>query len=387
MLIFNQEERVRLEPARYSEGSYHYLNTSARPEFASARLTLEAWFRRYPGRHQRELLCRLKSSDDDAHRSAVFELFLHELLLRIGAQVEVHPELPDGQSTRPDFLAQLPNGTRFYLEAALCYDASKEKRTAEARLARALDAIDQLPSPNFFLEVKAVNWLPRTQVPVRRLRHELDAWLQVLDPDEVAREYDRASVLPGFTFVHDGFPVRFEAIPKKPSARGKKGSRVIGMGPCRGRIVTVSQAIKRKVAQKAGYYGDLGHPYVVAIQVVPFGVDSDDCSEALYGRSVGVCRSLDHWPQTLITDGAWAYGGQPQNTRVSSALIVSSLCLWDMTHTQGMLFANPWAKLPIGIDALPTVTLGPPVTRGDAPPINSYFMREQSSGSGHENGN
>jgi hypothetical protein len=54
--------------------------------------------------------------------SAFFELFLHELLLRLGCNVEVHPDPGTGSSRRPDFLVTDPDGQQFFLEAVLATD-------------------------------------------------------------------------------------------------------------------------------------------------------------------------------------------------------------------------------------------------------------------------
>ena len=76
---------------------------------------LEAWFKTYPDENKQDLRSRLRSGDDHIFEGAYFDLFLHELLTRLGFSLTAHPEIPD-TNRRPDFLAYW-NNQCFYLEA------------------------------------------------------------------------------------------------------------------------------------------------------------------------------------------------------------------------------------------------------------------------------
>ena len=65
-----------------------------------ARDELERWYARFPDRDG-DLRSRFRGRDS-SHDGAFFELFLRELLSRLGFSVEVHPTLKKG--SRPDFL-------------------------------------------------------------------------------------------------------------------------------------------------------------------------------------------------------------------------------------------------------------------------------------------
>jgi hypothetical protein len=89
--VFDNIERHGLGPRPYEQPDFIYLNKSARPGVEAIRAAFENWFLRYPNEDRAELRARLRSEDNYQHRSAFFELFLHEMLLRLGCNVQVHP--------------------------------------------------------------------------------------------------------------------------------------------------------------------------------------------------------------------------------------------------------------------------------------------------------
>jgi hypothetical protein len=89
--IFDAMQRTYAGPASHSEGRFSYYNRSARPGVETIRAALQDWFERYPQEHQSELRARFRSGNDRNFDSSFFELFLHEMLLRLKCTVEVHP--------------------------------------------------------------------------------------------------------------------------------------------------------------------------------------------------------------------------------------------------------------------------------------------------------
>src|SRR5262249_53752415 len=130
---------------------FAYLNESARTEAEKVRATIDEFYSRYPISHRVALRSRLRSIDDVAHYGALFELVVHELLVRSGCRVvAVEPRVP-GTSTTPDFLAETSDGKRFYVEATIATGESQMTRGAQKRLDEVYKAIDSVSSPNFFL--------------------------------------------------------------------------------------------------------------------------------------------------------------------------------------------------------------------------------------------
>ena len=89
MNLFENILRTDCGPATHTEDTFSFLNRSAWPASEAVRNLLESFFGRYPSSESAELKCKFRAQFE----SAFFELFLHELLLRLGCEVVVHPNL------------------------------------------------------------------------------------------------------------------------------------------------------------------------------------------------------------------------------------------------------------------------------------------------------
>ena len=88
------------------------------------------WFSRFPSSERVDLKGRFTSSDDDVHKSAWFELLLHEPLLRLRLTTVVHPEVTH-TTKRPDFLGS-GKDRRFFLEAVAVSATADRRRVTAA---------------------------------------------------------------------------------------------------------------------------------------------------------------------------------------------------------------------------------------------------------------
>jgi hypothetical protein len=355
-LLFPETDRTYTGPSEYAESYYAYLDRSARPSAQRIRNVMEEWFSRYPEAERGELGSRLRLNDDTIFTSAFFELYLHELLLRLNYSVEVHPKLPRNSTKRPDFFARSQSGQDFYMEAVLASEASEDKRAKEKRMNEVYDTINRLDSPDFFLGMN-LRGAPDTPPPGRKIREQLAAWLDDLDPDAVIEDYERRGIeaLPRRKFSHEGWNIVFTAIPKKPEARGKPGVRPIGIQEFPFEVTRSKQAIRDAVLKKAERYGQFGKPYVIAVNALSISADRTDVMEALFGTEKYLLPDLSYGlpsdvglEVTRVPDSAWRDGSGPRYTRVSAALITNSLVPWTAARQNLRLYHNPRAKRPVG---------------------------------------
>jgi len=133
--VFEQGPRIDGRPRQPKESAYGYLNRSARPEAERERERIEDWFGRYPVAESRDLALRLRSRLDDQHRAALFELRLHEHLIRSGHHLAIEPKLAHSWKS-PDFLVD----GQFYLEAVMA--AGADLGTVLKRKANRYGALD-----------------------------------------------------------------------------------------------------------------------------------------------------------------------------------------------------------------------------------------------------
>jgi hypothetical protein len=354
MKLFDDEVHKYKGLALYAEPAFTYLNRSARPPAENMRRTLEAWFSQYPRSEQAGLRARLRSKDDGNHCSAFFELLLHQLLLRMGCRVQIHPDLPDRESTRhPDFLVESTQGARFYAEAVIATGVSARERAARARMDDVYDAINRLHSPNFFVALDIIG-APDTPPPARHIRALLKERLGRLDPGEVEVLWRSGGIqaVPHWQYEHEGWKIDFHPIPKSASLRGKPDVRPIGMRSFEMKFVDASSPIRDAIVGKAGRYGELDLPYVIAVNSLDDNsVDRIDMMDALFGKetyvlAIGRSGAMGQPEMTREPNGVWTSRSGPTYTRVSAVLLAISVMPWTIGRAGVFLIHNPWAQRP-----------------------------------------
>ena len=351
MRLFDEDTRTDLRSAKESEPRFHYYNQSARPSIVVLRGILERWFERYPDQEKSGLRGRFRSSNDSQHKSAFFELYIHELVTHLGFDLQVEPDV-DGCGNHPDFLAHRNGTPKFYLEATLAGLPSEREYAAEKRTNIVYDAINTIDSPNFFLAID-IEGAPVGSPSTKELRNDLTRWLGTLDPDVIGKLYEceRYAEIPSLTWQRDGWKLVFKPRPKSPEFRGKLGVRPIGLRmPTELEWLNTSIGIRRAVKAKAKQYGEFTLPFLIAINVVDGHCDNIDIMNALYGDEVTVVSQA---PDDTLTErsqrkknGAWYAEAGPRNTLVSGVLIGIDLHPWSMSTVTPELFLNPWALHP-----------------------------------------
>lgn len=352
-MLFLDDDHTETGPADYAEKHFSYLNRCGRDECFRVREVLEEWFTRYPEKEKDELRSRFQSGDDTHFASAFFELYLHELLVQLGYRVEVHPEVLEPQSKKPDFFATAPDGEEVFVEAVIASDVTEEETAAASMKKIVYDTINTLEDPDFYVGIEE-DGQPRTPPPGRKIRNGLEKWLQKLDPDKclLLTEQGRFDALPKWNFSHDGWDIEFTAWPKSKEARGKPGRRLIGMHMGAVQFMDSRTPIRQAIRRKASRYGNLGKPYIVAVNAMGNIVDQIDVMEALFGKEVlvfpqGLPPNVQ--PETKLTrrpDGAWTSTFGPRNTRVSGVLIGVSVMPSSIAAKDLELYHNPWAQHP-----------------------------------------
>ncbi|MEQ1719253.1 MAG: hypothetical protein ABL907_25250 [Hyphomicrobium sp.] len=347
MSAFDEIERTLNGGATPLMTPFAYLNESARPEAAKVRAVVDQFLANYPPAHRQRMRDRLRQLDDVAHHSAFFELLLHELLIRQRCEIiAVEPEIP-GNRRSPDFLVVAPNGSRFYLEATLATGRSQEEAAARRRFNEAMNALDRMESPDFFLDIR---WegMPNQPVAGAPLRREVSGWLQHLDYDEARQSLTSGGPVPSAVFERHGWHITVQAMARGPNTRGRLGLRAIGsFGHRVAQMIQPHLAIKNAVTAKAGRYGDLGLPYIVAVNAMADIAPEDSDTEALFGtEAVEIVMRDDGFAHREVrnADGAWRAEGGPQYTRVSAVLSTSRLTPWSLGQRRMRLILNPWAR-------------------------------------------
>jgi hypothetical protein len=347
---FAEKERTDDAPKRASESDFGFLDRCSWRAAQRVRDFIIECIANYPEPERVELIARIRSGDDRAFRSGIFELFLHEYLRRKGFALTPHPQLPGSAATRPDFLVTCPDGIQFYLEAVSASDRDDRNQAGEMRIATTLQHLTDATHANFFVEVASAGY-PETQPSGRRLAADVVAWLDTLDADHVVRvleshEFDH---LPAMKWRHEGWVLTVTALPCRPDARGQP-RRLIGMQNFGAHWNDGWTPIRDAVQDKARKYGDLDLPLVVAVNVRSHRLDVIDEMQALFGQEQFVFdrNDLDAEPRMeRASNGAWMGPAGPRARRCSGAWLFHDVTPYTVSRRKHTLYANPWSHLPL----------------------------------------
>ncbi|MBY6153374.1 hypothetical protein KUV47_09135 [Vannielia litorea] len=341
---FDDVPRDEQEPASHLVGEFDYLNRSGRPEAAAVRALVDQWLTDYPAAHRPEMVRRLRSRGDTLHRSSLFELMLHALLVRQGFRViEIEPELPNGRA--PDFLVEMPNGTRFFLEATLATGMDQASAGADRRMREALQAIDEVESPDFFLQLRTTG-MPTQPIALRQLRRSLQRFVESLDYDRAVESLDRGlDEAPVWQHIEHNTHFIIHPFPKNVR---REGGRAVGVRMLPGGIIHPEAAIRSAVENKAGRYGEIDLPLIIAVNALEEYANVEHAIDALFGTTSVVVREGCEPQAVRNPDGAWRGPVGAVNTRSSAVLFVARLSAWSVAQRSLSLVINPWARNPIG---------------------------------------
>jgi len=257
MKLFDNIQKGGSDFASYTEPAFVFLNRTSREEVARIREILEVWFEHYPLTEQAEIRSRFQSSNDIQHKSAFFELFLHELFLRLGCKLSLHPSLENTSKT-PDFLIEPEINHKFYLEATVVTCEGANDKVTQALENTVYEVLDRLvDSPDYFLDLTVSGSL-KSSPPSKRIANDINTKLRHLDYDEILRTYKAGDFqsLPRWVYEHDGWNIEVQLIPKN-KLRGKKGVRPIGSKSTDFRMVDHWTPIRHSILKKGTKYGKL----------------------------------------------------------------------------------------------------------------------------------
>ncbi len=360
--LFDVRPRTDSAPALHSEDMFSFLARVDQPYWSAVREVLDLWFAELPAAEQDELRSRFHTGKYGEILSALWQLYLHALLVRTGLTVTPHPTLV-GTERRPDFLAVRGN-VGFYLEAAVVVEPD-EQASRRRVLGAIFDQINLVPSPCFWLRVY-LDAEGEQPPAATRLRPFLADWLTTLDYDKavelaLAKRFEE---LPHVQWEAGGWKLRFLALPRVPPEQGP----TIGMYPDEGGVFDPRSEVLPTLKKKASRYGQPDRPYVIAVLCDNVVANDGDIEAALFGRmSVNFEKAggeTFYWGARRKSDGLWT---PERGTRVSAVLSATELKPWTIPRVVPRLWTNPWAAKPLAVE-LPWAAKAAP-TETEAPEI------------------
>ncbi len=336
--LFDVWQRTDASTASYGEDMYTFLDRVAGPFWDEVRSVLDDWFSRLP-EESRPGLGGMLRSGGHGFWSAYWELLLHEVFLGVVDAIEVDPVVL-GDKT-PDFRVTI-DGQTFLVEATVLMEPQQDQ-VLEARSAPVLDALKQLETGDFWVDISSIEPHPEEQASGKRLRQEIQDWLDRLDPDIVKPEQSNHG-LPGITrvFKDRGWKIGVRAIPRDDRSRVTKGFHI---GPARGRWVNDHAAITADLREKARKYREANEPIILAVWNRRWTASDEAHPLAFYGAAWEHAwmmqeRRIDpSWRN--CPEGLWITRSGTRYDEVRAVLTSSALSPWDVSTADLTLWHNP----------------------------------------------
>lgn len=331
--VFDLIERTDGAPRRNTERTYSFLNRVDGDFWAHPRGLIEQWTSHVVDDHAyKDIRARLQARDDRQFNSALHELFMHELLLRDGYEVTVHPKLSDTKR-RPDFYAE-KDGVGLYVE---CIAPGWSNATAaeRSRFNRFVDVINEARITNFRLGL--VELTQGTADPVAsKLRREIERWLAPLDPDGV----DDLSAAPTHEWTYEDWSATFCALPLGREARGKQGRAISLFAYEPAASFDGAGIILNALEVKHHKYGALDAPFVVALGTSFYDTNRHHSLRAFWGDDLG--SEEERSPED---GGYFGVPGRWRATGVSGVVLVNRLHPAKLAEAEVSVWVHPGADL------------------------------------------
>jgi hypothetical protein len=329
---------------RYGENIFDFYNRIDRPDWAHVRDELESWYRCHPD-PDGQLRAHFQGKRHDQHVGAWWELYVYAFFRKLGYEIIVHPELPNGRLDKPDFLISL-DGSAAYVE---CKAVIERLRTAvEAAI---LDATNTASHPDFVLELD-IESEGNQEPSAAKIRAAIENWLKGLNADDEIASRDAGKPEQTLRLPIGDWELLYTAHPVPPDQRGTYG-RLLGLHSQRVVMYDNPGLIKRAVRSKGKKYTcvdtPLDDPLIVALNTTTVFIDDDEVDRALFGAASVLFQPGDEPRFTRLPrarNGYWC-ADPPAGTRVSAVMLGSNIQPYGVAQDMPRMWMNPWAPVPV----------------------------------------
>ena len=271
----------------------------------------------YPAGHKGDLRARFRTRDHN-HAAAFFELYLHQIVSRLGLSPEVHP-VPESGKGRPDFAITGARESRCYIEASVLMKRRWDSDDPlENEILEAIDAVAEPQPTKIAVSVSTKGTLRRShqKAPLQR---EVREWLDSVDPISLSTT----------NFAHNpSLCIRRDAWVAELVAFGhlsRQSRRLIHAGPTKAGFSDLGSLLAQNLKVKVKHYGTLDRALILAINTNDvFTYDSDEHEALLETR-----------------DGIWRSDSAARHQRIHGVLFFRGLLPNNMHTVVAHLYLNP----------------------------------------------
>lgn len=329
-MLFNKKVRTNTSPVA-GISQFKFLDQSALPAHAVIRERLNAWFENYPADARSHLKGRFQR-DDHSHNGAFFELILHEMLIRLGCTVEINDM--DNTKRSPDFFVQYEN-KKCFIEATVV-DPDKRPFARDVNTECVISKLEKLDSTDFRILVETHGKLSKAlskDYVTRPFKNLMSKYSMAEVQQIIDTEGDES--VPYEEIKEGNWTLRGRLFPRSPLHKDEG----IIMGQVRDAApIDPFTRLRDALSEKAGRYGDLDAPYIIAVNARDqhFGSLSDDLNLLLGDLSVSLHENDSSPPKcSRKSNGIW-----PHYEQLDGVMIFHQIDYMNL-HGRACLYINP----------------------------------------------
>lgn len=293
---------------------------------------------------------RLESELDHPHLSVRLELFLHHYFKNNDWSIEIEPEM-FGSPNKPDFRVMRSTDTILVEAKAILDEQSITQETT--RLRQVADNLSGKLSR--YVIIEPLSDLPPS-LPAKRIKAQIEQHAKT--EAGAILEFDLSD-------VHQGkqYSLKVVLLPKSPDTTERGGVGGINSGV---HTLTIGKRIRDALEEKAGKYGSIDMPFVIAIYGAgQFPVQTRYEFDALFGDRVWNVHSSGQVTERRKPNGFFTSvrEGKRHHEHVSAVLFYRFKWLQD-THVQvAHIYHNPFTLRSLSSDLFPGVPQMVPVLK------------------------
>lgn len=332
LTLYDDFERTDPEPAGAVESSFAFLNRIDQPFWQRVRDLTETWFAEFPREHSADLRARFRKDDPNQHWPAWWELYLHALFLKLGFEVEVHPDLIEC-GNHPDFRLSRNGEPVTYVEAVCANTGAiiaPERHTAREN--RLIDIINEVPPRGFYVALEIESTGP-DDLRRKTIKRPVEDWVASAGDDHVS---------PDLVIDRDGWEIRLSAL--RGGQRTGAGP-LVSMGPMISGMIDDIGAMRMAAARKNGHYPVGDTPLTLAILQKNDPSDEDCVDRLLYGDRI---HGGGRVPNSL-----WGTAAEQARPKPDALIVGRSIHPWNVSKRVPTLFTPPSHESAVSAIELP----------------------------------
>lgn len=347
MKLFDEHKRTITDPAKNNNNTYDYLNTSSRNEMTIIREKLEEWFKKYPTAEKFEIKRRLKSTNQ--FNSVFFEMYLHDLFLKMKFNVESHPSIKDSGS-KPDLLL-VKNNNILYVEAKVDYNSTEKRRREQNFKNRLLDNINNIKNEQYKIILEKIEILSENQPSIKKFKKHLENQFSELEYNDLKNRTQNGLVLlKSRCYLDSDLRIKYKIYAIDETYNGQ---RLIGIDASSNvEIIDSKSSLRSSLDKKRKKYEGMNAPFIIAINSLDIFLESCDINSLLFGSNHYEYFIHEKNESNLILkehldNGFFSSKDINQNSNVSAVLIYKNVSIGNFENPKYWFMENPNARYPL----------------------------------------